>query len=567
MIANYVSEMALRGMGLGPSDIIDLVQEFLKKEKRKTPFKDNRPSYTWYYGFMGRHFNKLEKRKETLLEASRSKVTPQAMDNWFDKYRKFLSDRDMLDKPERIWNADETSFTMGSKAGNVIGPSKTVYSEDIPHVSGGSSKQRLTVMYCVNAEGNMLPPFFVYPEPKPTAYDPLIGAAKGSRFEYTPKGWMDATTFSKFIDHFDANVDKTNRPTLLLLDSGSGIYPVNREAISQNRLKPSATFDLGNEDKELDASENENNSTLKSTPDQSSTVSPNTLKSTPDQSSTVSPLLVEILKLPQAKTQKPKPKRLIDSLPYSLTSSDSIRKMALDKLNFARNKAKKEKTAKERYLKKREKELSKSSSSEAAKPSISRKCVSTKRSKARPSSAPSKKECGIKGTSENAEIIIKNSVIKGYHAYEIRPPMTNPPTRLIVDLEYTNIHDEHASLIWVPELSSFNDHMHCMVTDMKRYLKLSDVAGLPMGHAPRGLSLAFRNIIEKGYKIYSIPTGEPGPIFPPWPPQHAKGGGIVIPCDYIIKVNRDVVEVNEIIRSALSDMPERDAMAVEIIYL
>ncbi|KAJ8314823.1 hypothetical protein KUTeg_006973 [Tegillarca granosa] len=418
MIANYVSEMALRGMGLGPSDIIDLVQEFLKKEKRKAPFKDNRPSYTWYYGFMGRHFNKLEKRKETLLEASRSKVTPQAMDNWFDKYRKFFSDRDMLDKPERILNADEIGFTMGSKAGNVIGPSKTVYSEDIPHVSGGSSKQRLTVMYCANAEGNMLPPFFVYPEPEPTAYDPLIGAARGSRVEYTPKGWMDATTFSKFIDHFDANVDKTNRPTLLLLDSlqetylafykpsiiiggfkGSGIYPVNREAISQNRLKPSATFDLGNEDKELDvcetaleASENENNSTLKSTPDQSSTVSPNTLKSTPDQSSTVSPLLVEILKLPQAKTQKPKPKRLIDSLPYSLTSSDSIRKMALDKLKCARNTAKKEKTAKERYLKKREKELSKSSSSEAAKPSISRKCVSTKRSKARPSSAPSVNE-------------------------------------------------------------------------------------------------------------------------------------------------------------------------------
>jgi len=34
-IAHYISEMALRGMGLNPGDIMDLVQSMLKRERRK----------------------------------------------------------------------------------------------------------------------------------------------------------------------------------------------------------------------------------------------------------------------------------------------------------------------------------------------------------------------------------------------------------------------------------------------------------------------------------------------------------------------------------------------------
>lgn len=57
--------MALRWMGLGPSDILNLVQNFLKKRKgEKNPIQDSRPSYPWYYGFMARNPDKLEKRKQ-----------------------------------------------------------------------------------------------------------------------------------------------------------------------------------------------------------------------------------------------------------------------------------------------------------------------------------------------------------------------------------------------------------------------------------------------------------------------------------------------------------------------
>lgn len=37
-IANYVCEMTRRGIGLGPSDILNLVKNFLKKDKRKKKY-------------------------------------------------------------------------------------------------------------------------------------------------------------------------------------------------------------------------------------------------------------------------------------------------------------------------------------------------------------------------------------------------------------------------------------------------------------------------------------------------------------------------------------------------
>lgn len=86
----------------------------------------------------------------------------------------------LLDKGHRIWNIDETGFTMGSKPGKVIGPVKSVALVDCPHVSDGSSKERLTVLYSANAEESMMPPCFVYPEPKPRLYDPMIEAQRGS---------------------------------------------------------------------------------------------------------------------------------------------------------------------------------------------------------------------------------------------------------------------------------------------------------------------------------------------------------------------------------------------------
>lgn len=129
------------------------------------------------------------------------------------------------------------------------------------------------------------------------------------------------------------------------------------------------------------------------------------------------------------------------------------------------------------------------------------------------------------------KVILKNSVIKGYHVFKIRPPYTNPATRLTVDREYTNRHDEHACLVWLPALDTFSIDMHNMFTDEKRQLKLTDIAGLPIGHVPKCLSSVFRHVLDEGGEIHAEVTGEPVPSFAPWPEPQSEGGGVVLPCN------------------------------------
>jgi hypothetical protein len=152
--AHWLSEMALRGMGLRPCEFLDFIEGLVKKEHRKTPFNDGRPGFGWYTAFMSRNKSIVSLKPETQLELCRSKVTKDITDKWYSSFRDFLICKNIIDKPSRIWNADETGFNMGSNKSKVIEPARVAR---VPHVTAG--KQRLTVMYCGSASGQMMPPF------------------------------------------------------------------------------------------------------------------------------------------------------------------------------------------------------------------------------------------------------------------------------------------------------------------------------------------------------------------------------------------------------------------------
>jgi len=59
-----------------------------------------------------------------------------------------------------------------------------------------------------------------------------------------------------------------------------------------------------------------------------------------------------------------------------------------------------------------------------------------------------------------------------------------------------------------------------MITDEKHHLTLRDIAGLPVGHVPRGLASSFRTLLDWGANIFAEPLEEHVPSFPPWPAQN-----------------------------------------------
>jgi len=99
---------------------------------------------------------------------------------------------------------------------------------------------------------------------------------------------------------------------------------------------------------------------------------------------------------------------------------------------------------------------------------------------------------------KKVEVRIENCVIKDYRACKVKTSKTSPSTFLTIDIEYKLMYDTNACLVWVPKLNNFKFYMYDVVTNKDRYLILKDIAGLPVGHVPRTLSMAFRMLIDMG---------------------------------------------------------------------
>lgn len=105
-----------------------------------------------------------------------------------------------------------------------------------------------------------------------------------------------------------------------------------------------------------------------------------------------------------------------------------------------------------------------------------------------------------------------------------------------------------------------SDQVQEMVTDEKRKLKLSDIAGLPIGHVPKCLSKLFRDILDEGGEITREATDQPKPSFPPWPKPNEEGGGIVIPCKDILSKLKDLNSCFKELENILQSCPEGKGM-------
>ena len=93
---------------------------------------------------------------------------------------------------------------------------------------------------------------------------------------------------------------------------------------------------------------------------------------------------------------------------------------------------------------------------------------------------------------------------------------------------------------------------------------LSDIAGLPIGHVPQGLSSAIRQLLDKDCYIFAIPTGKAIPSFPPWPHIQEKGGGMVIPCQYVVRCEKMAISAAKaILQNAINEMQEKDVMQIK----
>ncbi|CAK1588131.1 unnamed protein product, partial [Parnassius mnemosyne] len=199
-VVQWIIKIAKCGFPVKKQELLDTVQKILKDYQRPNPFKDDRPGQTWYSGFLKRN-PEISVRAAESINKARARVTEEHIRQWFRELQTFLSESgqsDILTQPDRIFNADESGFSLCPKTGKVLGPKGF---RNLYQVNSGNEKDNLTVLINFNAVTESMPPEWI------------LGRSES--------GWMRSEIFFEYIvNDFNTWVEnnKIQKPILLLVD-------------------------------------------------------------------------------------------------------------------------------------------------------------------------------------------------------------------------------------------------------------------------------------------------------------------------------------------------------------
>ena len=189
----------------------DLAQHLGRRPSSK-PLSNN-----WLTEFLKRWHDRLRSLNPRSLEACRAKgSTPEIIESYYNELDHILEKYNLKDKPHLIYNLDETGLQPNHTPPNVIAPANSK-----PQSITSPRSTTVTLLGCINAIGNSLPPFFVF---KGKRYNPdlMKGASTGAVGVMSESGWSNSTIFQQYLqDHFlrfkQSDADPSQH-TLILYD-------------------------------------------------------------------------------------------------------------------------------------------------------------------------------------------------------------------------------------------------------------------------------------------------------------------------------------------------------------
>ena len=157
-MANCIASLCKLGFSPTRSDVKDLVKEYVETNSVETSFKNNRPAKDWLRLFMDR--NNLFMKKANLISSARKSATENlfVIFDFYEVLEEVIQEKNLFDKPQHIWNCDESGFPSDPKKVKVVSVrGKTAY-----RVTAGAGRENTTTLAVANAAGKALPHLIVF---------------------------------------------------------------------------------------------------------------------------------------------------------------------------------------------------------------------------------------------------------------------------------------------------------------------------------------------------------------------------------------------------------------------
>ncbi|CAK1584718.1 unnamed protein product [Parnassius mnemosyne] len=197
ILEDWIISSARKGFPKNKDNILDSVQKFLIDNPRPNPFLNNRPGIGWLKAFLKRHPRLSIRTSEGVTKAS-SCVSEKDIRGCFDEIRQYAEEKgltEILNQPNRVFNADETNFRICQSTGLVVAEkgSKNVY-----NIENSNAKESITALLMSSAAGGICCPFIVYPYQRlPEKICESLPEEWG--IGKSENGWMTAEVFYEFI--------------------------------------------------------------------------------------------------------------------------------------------------------------------------------------------------------------------------------------------------------------------------------------------------------------------------------------------------------------------------------
>lgn len=160
-LCRYILHMSSHGFALTACDIKKLAYSFVVQQNIHHTFNSEKKmaGYDWFLSFMKRH-PELAVRKAQGLSTARAKgMTRQEYNKYFELLKNTLKENNLLNNPQKIFNLDESGLQMNNNPGKVV---TNKGAKMVNCITSSEKGETISIITCVNAEGNFLPPCCIF---------------------------------------------------------------------------------------------------------------------------------------------------------------------------------------------------------------------------------------------------------------------------------------------------------------------------------------------------------------------------------------------------------------------